>query len=229
MCNICKCLLFLSVKASPGCIIGHLMEDAAIRGRIFAPFPSIPPTVYHSIPQYAAYHPPATKPKNGLCDQIYQYHLPVTDFRPWGLLPAVRVSANSNLRQVRKSTQCWFPDIEKMCPFLEWHIKACQTSFPVSFIFGQRPMTIYVVGIYQGGFFELICVTFFSTSAADFEHFLHWVTCVNWFLWSIMPAGDGNTKFWTHHLRFSTRKLLNMDYFQVFNHFFIFCISFSML
>ena len=116
MCNICKCLLFLSVKASPGCIIGHLMEDAAIRGRIFAPFPSIPPTVYHSIPQYAAYHPPATKPKNGLCDQIYQYHLPVTDFRPWWLLPAVRVSANSNLRPFRKSTQCWFPDIEKMCP-----------------------------------------------------------------------------------------------------------------
>lgn len=71
MCNIGKCLLFLSVKASPGCIIGHLMEDAAIRGRIFAPFPSIPPTVYHSIPptvyhsipQYAAYHPPATEPK----------------------------------------------------------------------------------------------------------------------------------------------------------------------
>ena len=57
--NICKCLLFLSVKASPGCIIGHLMEDAAIRGRIFAPFPS-------SIP------PPATshKSKKRLCDQI---------------------------------------------------------------------------------------------------------------------------------------------------------------
>ena len=76
------------------------------------------------------------------------------------------------------------------------------------------------------GFFWLKFVTF-STLMADYEHFLRWVTSFNWFLWSIMPSGDGNTKFWTRHLRFSTRKLpLNMGYFEVFNYFFIFCISF---
>ena len=34
-------------------------------------------------------------------------------------------------------------------------------------------MSVYIVGIYQGGFFELIRVTFFETSTADYEHFLH--------------------------------------------------------
>ena len=88
----------------------------------------------------------------------------------------------------------------------------------------------HIVGIVLEGFFCLHDVTFLKTLMADYEHFLRWVTCFNWFLWSIMPSGDVNTKFWTRHLRFSTRKLpLNMDYFEVFNHFFIFCISFSML
>ena len=42
---------------------------------------------------------------------------------------------------------------------------------------------------------------FFSTSAADYDHVLHWINCFNWFAWSIMPARVGKIKFLTRHLR----------------------------
>ena len=121
-----------------------------------------------------------------------------------------------SLLHVKRSGLCFF--------FTQWflgsffNLKCHQKGF-------QRSQ--HMLGIVLEGFFCLHNVTFFKTLMADYEHFLRWVTCFNWFLWSIMPSGDGNTKFWTRHLRFSTRKLpLNMGYFEVFNYFFIFCISF---
>ena len=69
-------------------------------------------------------------------------------------------------------------------------------------------------------------VTFFATLTAVFLHFLHWFYCFYYFYGSITCARVGKTKFLTRHLRLGTwKKPLNMDDFQVFSHFFPFCIS----
>ena len=69
-------------------------------------------------------------------------------------------------------------------------------------------------------------VTFFATLTAVFLHFLHWFYCFNYFYGSITCARVGKTKFLTRHLRLGTWKVsLNMDDFEVFSHFFPFCIS----
>ena len=78
-------------------------------------------------------------------------------------------------------------------------------------------------------FFQKI-VTFFATLTPVFKHFLHWFYCFYYFYGSITCAGVGKTKFLTRHLRLGTWKNpLNMDDFQVFSHFFPFCISICML
>ena len=70
-------------------------------------------------------------------------------------------------------------------------------------------------------------VTFFETLAVVFEHFLHWVTFFNCFFWSIWPVGVRKTNFQTRHLMLGTWKLPpNMGGFEVFSHFFSFCIIF---
>ena len=64
-------------------------------------------------------------------------------------------------------------------------------------------------------------VTFFNFGGCtnvDYDHFLHSNTCFNWLPWSFMSAGLGKTKFWTRHLRLSTRKLpLNMGTWNYLN------------
>ena len=62
-------------------------------------------------------------------------------------------------------------------------------------------------------------VTFFATLTAVFLHFLHWFYCFNYFYGSITCAAVGKTK-----VRY-LKKPLNMDDFEVFSHFFPFCIS----
>ena len=78
-----------------------------------------------------------------------------------------------------------------------------------------------------GRIFSQKVVTFFETLAAVFGHFLHWVICFNWFFWSIRPAAVRKTNFQTCHLMWGTWKLPpNMGGFEVFSHFFFFCIIF---
>ena len=81
-----------------------------------------------------------------------------------------------------------------------------------------------------GRIFSQKIVTFFATLTPVFKHFLHWFYCFYYFYGSITCAGVGKTKFLTRHLRLGTWKNpLNMDDFQVFSHFFPFCISICML
>ena len=77
-----------------------------------------------------------------------------------------------------------------------------------------------------GRIFSPNIVTFFATLTPVFKHFLHWFYCFYYFYGSITCARVGKTKFLTRHLRLGTwKKPLNMDDFEVFSHFFPFCIS----
>ena len=77
-----------------------------------------------------------------------------------------------------------------------------------------------------GRIFSPNIVTFFATLTPVFKHFLHWFYCFYYFYGSITCARVGKTKFLTRHFRLGTwKKPLNMDNFEVFSHFFPFCIS----
>ena len=88
----------------------------------------------------------------------------------------------------------------------------------------------YMVDIVLDRFFSPKSCHFFSTSMADFSHFVHWVTCFNWFFWSIISARVPKTNFWTCYLMLGTWKPpLNTGDFEVFSHLFSFCITFYAL
>ena len=110
---------------------------------------------------------------------------------------------------------------------LQGHSVIC--TFCCKFIWSHFPPVDFVFWWHWRIFFQKI-VTFIATLTAVFMHFLHWFDCFNYFYGSITCAGVGKTKFLTRHLRWGTWKVpLNMDNFEVFSHFFPFCISLCML